>query len=89
MTVSEAAKYLGLERTTVRMYLTQGRLCHYKFKGMTLVGFGELQVYRQTRKTIVGLAGDVKRTETLPQQGVSSPVDSQEKTDGSKEEGQA
>jgi len=45
LTVSKAARTIGVAEQTIRNLLTQGKLIRYKFKGLTLLKKDELLAY--------------------------------------------
>lgn len=47
MTVDQAAKYLGVKETTLRDYLTSGRLTTFRLFKSTLISREEAEKYRK------------------------------------------
>lgn len=50
LTVEEAAKLLGIKETSIRMYLSKGKLVTYKLKTLTLLKMEELKRWKENRK---------------------------------------
>ena len=47
--VDETAKFLNIDKTAVRNYLSQGKLTTYKFKSFTLVSVEEAKQWKKEK----------------------------------------
>ena len=50
LSVAEAAKSLGIDKASVRNYLTWGWLTAYKFKSLTLIDRKEVDEWKQKKQ---------------------------------------
>ena len=49
-TIKEAAKILGIEATSIRNYLSWGKITAYKFKSLTLISKEEIERWKELQK---------------------------------------